>query len=181
MSDQAKTVRFFWSSPRDILAMTHADQFPNEKFPPGIPSFVGTPIDNQLAMMATVRDENGRIVGVLSELEVFGRDGETDFDVYLSLVVPGRGALFVGQVKSFIMPDVEEPYRIAAEQGEWNGRVEISHTSGPLPGRYGRILTGTGEFEGATGRHQQSAVYLRIKGNETFVEVTETFLFDLKA
>jgi hypothetical protein len=154
-----RIVKFYWASPRDIIAMTHADQFPNDKFPAGIPSLVGTPIDNQLAMMAMVRDERDNIIGVLSELEVFGRKDEMEFEVNLTMVMPARGA----------------PYKIAAEKGEWSGRADVLHTSGPLPGRCGVVIGGTGEFAGMTGRHQQTAIYKHIKGNVTVVEVCETF------
>lgn len=180
MSRQEQIFKFYWASPRDIIAMTHADQFPNEKFPKGIPSLVGTPIDNQLAMMATVRDENDKIIGVLSELEVFGRNAESEFEVYLTIVLPGRGALVVREMKSMAFPEVVEPYKIAAQKGEWSGSVNVVHTSGPLPGRHGEVIAATGEFAGMTGRQQQTAVYKNIKGNVTVVEVCETFLLTAK-
>src|SRR5262245_61401182 len=129
MSKHEKVVKFHWASPRDIIAMTHANQFPNEKFPPGIPDLAGTEIENQLVMMAMVRDETGRLIGTLSELEVFGQHGEGEFEVNLTLVIPGRGALFVSQMKSMVYPQLVEPYRIAAEKGEWEGSVTVTHTS----------------------------------------------------
>src|SRR5262249_32888366 len=111
----------------------------------------------------------------LSELEVFGQHGEGEFEVNLTLVIRGRGALFVSQMKSMVYPQLVEPYRIAAERGEWEGGVTVTHTYGPLPNCCGLVIGGTGEFAGMTGRQQQTTVYKRIKGNVTFVETCETF------
>jgi hypothetical protein len=171
MSEQAKIFKFYWNTPRDVLAMTHGEQFPNELVPEGMQSLVGTTI---------VRDETGKAIGVLSELEIFGRNAESEFEVYLTLVLPGRGALVVREMKSMVFPEVVEPYKIAAEKGKWEGSVNVVHTSGPLPGRHGEVIAATGEFAGMTGRQQQIAIYKKIEGNVTVVEVCETFWLTAK-
>jgi hypothetical protein len=180
MSHQEQVFKFYWNSPRDVLAMTHGEQFPNELVPEGMQSLVGTTIDNQLAMMGIVRDETGKAVGVLSELEIFGRNAESEFEVYLTMVLPGRGALVVREMKSMVFPEVVEPYKIATEKGKWEGSVNVVHTSGPLHGRHGDVIAATGEFAGMTGRQQQTAIYKKIEGNVTVVEVCETFWLTAK-
>jgi hypothetical protein len=176
MSSNEILFKFYWRSPEDMLCMTHGGQFPNALEPAGMQSLIGTDIDNMLLAAAKVRDADGRIIGILTEIEEFGRRGdETEFDVYTTLLIPGRGSLVVQQKKALSFPEVVGPYEEAAKSGEWVGAVNVTHTSGPLPNRCGRVIGATGEWEGMTGRHQQSAIYRRIKATTTWVEVCEAF------
>lgn len=177
----ALIVKFYWTSPESVVCMTHGGQFPNQLVPEGMQSLKNTPIENQLLAAAKIYDSEGNTVGLMTELEEFGRNGNvTDFDVYLTLLVPGRGALVVRQTKSMSFPEIVEPYQQALEKGFWTGAVEVIHTSGPLPGRHGEVIGATGEWEGMTGSHQQTAIYRKITTEATWVEVCETFFLSPK-
>jgi hypothetical protein len=182
VAKEETVVKVYWSSPRDMMCMTHGGQFPNDLAPAGMESLKGTPIENQLLAAAKVRDEAGNIIGIHTEIEEFGRNGdETDFDVILTILMPGRGALVVRQTKSMSFPEVAGPYEEAMKTGEWNGAVDVVHTSGPLPGRHGEVIGATGEWEGMTGRHQQTAIYRKITPTVIHVDVCETFWLTPKA
>lgn len=179
MSDE-KIVKVYWNTPDDILAITHGGNVPMDMIPAGMESLAGTPIENQLVVMAKLRDETGKEIGIHTEIEIFPREGEPGasegtFEVYLTVVLPGRGALVVYETKSYTNPEIMGPYNEMLEKGEWTGNVPVVQTAGPLPDRHGKVIAATGEFEGLVGRQQQIGIFTRMTPQFSNVNVCETF------
>ncbi|HJP40011.1 MAG TPA: hypothetical protein QF499_12930 [Gammaproteobacteria bacterium] len=66
-----KIVSFFMEAPSDLVSISHGGHVGIALFPAEIPSMAGTPIPNTLLLTARVRDTNGKISGITSELETF--------------------------------------------------------------------------------------------------------------
>jgi hypothetical protein len=168
--------KFYWRAPEDILALTHGGQLALNAIPEGIENLEDTPIDNQLAMIAKIRDADDRIVGTMSELEVFPRTRDTaTFDVYLTIAIPGRGSLFVEQTKNAANDTVRALYEEVARTGAWAGNAPIINTAGPAPGAKGIVRSGTGDFEGMSGFQQQESKYLELAPGSAKAITCETF------
>jgi hypothetical protein len=181
MSDigNERVVKFFWEVPEDQLAITHGGQIDTELVPPGMRSLVGTSLADHLLVMSLCRDEFGTL-GTLVELEA-GMDGSSNkgWDIFLLIVIPKRGSLFVHQTKKGAYhpgnPEVADAFRQAKETGEWRGHIENVTTLGPLPGGYGAVLAATGEFAGTKGRQRQTNLWQRITPHEHRASNIETF------
>lgn len=148
-----------WKAPDDIVALTHGGEIPMHAIPPGIQSLAGTGIDQQLVMVVKVRDAQDRVVGMMTEIEIFSPGDR--FEVYSTLVLPGRGALASFQTKS--RSTLLEPFAdVLAGAESWSGELDIVMTKGPLEGGHGQVIAATGEFEGMMGRHRQSITFTAI-------------------
>jgi hypothetical protein len=169
------TVNFFWRQPDDVIAVTHGGAVATPPMPPQIQSLADPLIRKQLVLVAKVRDEQGTVVGTLSELEVFA-DSDA-FEVYLTLVIPKRGALVSYQTKSInsVMTPIS---RVLASGSDWSGELAVLNTTGPLPDNRGRIIGATGEFAGLSGYHQQTFTYRRITRAEVLGTACERFVLD---
>lgn len=149
-------VEVTWKAPDDIIAMTHGGEIPMHAIPPGIQSLAGTGIDRQLVMVVKVRDAADRVVGMMTEIEIFS-EGDS-FEVYSTLVLPGRGALASYQTKS--RSTLLEPFaEVLAGADSWSGELAIVMSKGPLAGGHGQVIAATGDFAGLTGTHQQSITF----------------------
>jgi hypothetical protein len=146
----------YWRAPGDIIAMTHGGQIPMEMIPPGIQSLAGTAIDKQLVLVARARDKAGQVIGIITEIEIFS---ESDaFEVYLTLVIPSRGALASYQTKS--RKTMMAPFLKVIETGKaWSGEMAVVQTAGPESANRGTVIAATGEFAGMAGFHQQTITY----------------------
>jgi hypothetical protein len=175
-SNRERIVTFHWKSPDDLLAVTHGGQVPVDLIPPGIASLTGTDIADHLLVMAKVRDETGAI-GTLIEIEVGLQDFNREWEVYLLVVIPGRGALAAREKggPSAVNARLQSAIQQAQNSGEWTGDIAQIGTAGPLPNGYGEVTMATGEFEGTTGRQQQTCRWRRITPSLHVTENTETF------
>jgi hypothetical protein len=139
---------FYWDAPGDLVAFTTGRDFPaHMHVPPGIASFAGTEIESAVIAVVMLRDKSGKVVGFGSELEVRlppDDKGET-VDVYFTIVLPGRGTLFLQEFKN------------AGNNlsGEVHSEISFSPTVGPGTDGKSVILCGTGEFAGVQGSHFQ--------------------------
>ena len=96
------------------------------------------------------------MVGFASELEVMSPDsslvsGKMVVDTDWTLVLPGRGSLFLAQIEdaSDFVKQVALP--VIASRKDWEGDWKLVSTIGPRPDGRGVIVGGSGEFEGVTG------------------------------
>jgi len=175
MTNQETILKVYWNTPESILAISHGEQIPMDMIPPGITSLKGTPIANQLVVMAKVHDASGKEIGIHTEIEVFPPAGP-EFDVYLTVVLPGRGALVVYERKSYTLPGLAEVFQKAIETNTpWQGQLDVVQTAGPAAGRKGVVIAATGEFEGFSGYQQQTATFTYIDARRQTAAVTETF------
>lgn len=170
-----QTVSYFIEAPRDLIALTHGGGLALAPRPPGIATLADTPIPNALALTTLLRDSEGRIVGLTSELEEFPlatpTEGEPVWDTYWTLMIVGRGSLLLHEKES-LGPTVGRIFREAASEGRgWTGSHTESSTVGPLPDRNGEIVGGTGDFAGASGTFREIGT-LRSLSSEGEIEAT---------
>jgi len=175
VSESQVIEKVYWSTPGDILAISHGGQISMDLIPPGIASLAGTDIAHQLVVMAKIRDESGREIGLHTEIETFPRDGSDEFEVILTVVIAGRGTLVVREMKSYSNPMIMDLFNEALEKGEWRGEIDVLQTTGPAPGGYGLVIAATGEFEGMTGLQRQTSTFRRITPAVSDVDTCETF------
>ncbi|WP_111510836.1 hypothetical protein [Mycobacterium kyogaense] len=168
--------RFYWSTPDDVIAITHDGSVAQPPFPPGIENLADTPLKNQVAILTKIRDADGRGIGIGSELE--WTDGET-LHVAFTITLPGRGVLVSYQTKNYAHPDLIELFGKVASTGEpWSGELPVVATDGPASRGRGQIIGGTGEFEGAAGSMYQTMNFRRIDASGAVSFNEETYIFD---
>jgi hypothetical protein len=149
------TERFYWNSPNDILALTHGGALPQEPKPAGMELLTDANVTHQVAVMMRIRDAGGEVVGIGSELEWLGEDQK--LNVYFTIVIPSRGTLVSHQIKDYANQELLELFGKVMESGEaWSGHAPIVGTCGPNPDGTGRVIAGTGEFEGVRGHMSQT-------------------------
>jgi hypothetical protein len=169
--------RLHWKTPDDIVALTNAGAPP---LPPVIPADIatlaGTGIELAQGVMMTLRDDTGRVVGLGSELEVYPTEPDGLLEVWFTMMLPGRGTLFVHETKRYADPGLMEIFAKVAATGEpWEGELDVVSTAGPGPGGLGLIVSGTGEFEGVTGTQSQTMGFRRVPADGfPVVETVET-------
>lgn len=169
--------RVVWNTPDDIVALTNAGAPP---LPPLIPDNVaalgGTGIEMAQGVMMKLRDETGRIIGLGSELEIYPADPDGLLEVWFTMMLPGRGTLFIHQTKRYADPALMEVFGKVAETGQaWEGVLDVVSTAGPGPDGLGVVMAGTGEFEGVTGTQSQTMGFRRVPPDGfPVVEAVET-------
>jgi cytochrome P450 len=161
MTCQPSIERFYWSTLDDILAITHDGSVAQPLFPKGIESLADTPIKNQVGVMMKLRDAEGNVVGLGSELEWLTDDGK--LVVHFTITIPGRGVLVAHQIKEYAHPALLSVFGKVQESGEpWTGDMAVVATCGPSERGMGVIIAGTGEFAGAKGTMKQTMNFKRI-------------------
>ena len=157
--DRGHKLSLFFDTSTDILSLSHGHAIPLAVFPDRIPTLDGLPIDTMLALTSILRNSEGIPVGVASELEEFPKavpeNTPMTWDTSWTLMLKGRGSLYLYQQEIMILDDVKIFSGAIASGQTWEGDITHPTTYGPLPGRYGLIKGGTGEFEGASGRFQE--------------------------
>lgn len=161
----AVSLRLFVEAPSDILSVTHGEQVKLGRFPPDIPTLKDTPIADTLVLTASLRDANGRQVGISSELEAFppnDPDHKKPWQTWWTIVLPDRGALLAYQTEK-IHEGAAAAFNAPARTGEdWVGSVTEQNTTGPNADGSGVIVGGTGEFAGAEGRFVEIGTLKRV-------------------
>lgn len=138
----------------DVVSITTSGDpaiFPNT--PADVKPLSEPNVRDGLALITLVRNADEQIVGFATELEAGHEDsrfikGKIMTHTTWSVIVPGRGALFLYQVednwilfKRFVLP--------ALLFGKvWQGSWANLNTLGPSPEGYGQIVAATGEFAG---------------------------------
>ena len=96
-------------------------------------------------------------MGLATELEVLSPTsrllaGRLVTDTYWTLVLPGRGTLYLHQTENNwkLARTIALPALLLGR--DWSGEWTSVNTFGPLPDGTGRVVGGTGEFSSARGR-----------------------------
>jgi len=176
-------VSVFMEGPEDILALTHGGHVPLAPYPPDIETLTNGAEAN-LALIAKVRDAEGQVIGVASELEEFpqaeqdiGADMEP-WQTYWTVLLTGRGALY-GYHLERINPEHLAAIETSRAGEDWVGEIPGVNTVGPAPGGKGYVFHGTGEFEGMTGFFQERTV-LRGVSADGVLDATLELRFELE-
>lgn len=151
-----KVLSFHSSMPAHAVSITHGGHVGLGFFPPDIPRFTEPGIRHGLIANLKLADAAGNVVGFASELELFPEISPADADdvrwhTGWALALTGRGMIFLEQIEHSggLGPRIIQPTRASGR--DWQGDWLITTTVGPLPSGRGRIVGGTGEFEGITG------------------------------
>ncbi|MCP3961663.1 MAG: hypothetical protein GY719_27805 [bacterium] len=148
----ARTEKFFVDIPDNALALTTGPG----NFLAGLPAGIGLlddpAIQNGLAALAKVSDENGDVIGFASELidiDFVQQVTATDWTV----VIPGRGTLFLTTAEDVapLLAIVEDMVATGELERVFDPPLVNVNT---VPGT-GFIVGGTGEFEGAEGTFRE--------------------------
>lgn len=146
----------FLDVPGHEVVLSHGGMVPLAPFPEGTPALSEPALRGGLALLSKLRDRDGTVVGFATELERASPEsnllaGKIMTDTWWSVVLPGRGTLFLYQTENnwALMRRIALPALLLGR--EWRGEWQSVNTLGPLPDGRGRIVGGTGEFEGASG------------------------------
>lgn len=139
-----------------VIALTHGELFPMDVMPAGIRYLDHPNLASGLAVMAWLRDESGEVVGFASELEQIHEDsqlltGRLMTHTSWTLIIPGRGAIFLYQTENNFRLAKEILLPTTIRGGPWRGKFTSLNTFGPEASGAGRIIGGTGEFDGISG------------------------------
>ena len=175
---------FYLEFPADGVALTNNGNMFLKPFPDGISRFEAPSLNTSMGLLAKVRDAAGEIVGFTSELEVFPNDmaetfmtGKAVWDTVWTLVIPGRGALFLAQQEhsGTFASDIMGP--ALAKRESWTGAHDMTTTVGPGADGRGQIVGGNGEFEGAHGAFIERNHFTAFKPDGGLRLTTELRLF----
>jgi len=153
-----RTESFFVDLPAQGVTLTHGGRIGLQPSPPGIATFHEPNLKNSLALLVKIRNAEGTVVGFASELEVFpepseavqGLENDAKWQTDWTLVIPGRGGLFLHQQEH---TGAGAPmFQHVAETGtDWVGDITITTSAGPRDDGRGVIVGGWGEFENVRG------------------------------
>lgn len=155
---------FHFNSPADVIAVTHGGTPPLPLAPAGIRPLPLDPLGKSMVLVAFVRDASGRIVGTATEIEYYpgGRDRTKPWEAWWTLNVPGRGTI-AGHETEAVPLDQRSIFEDLQRTGrEWRGRMTARIATGPRPDGNGRILGGSGDWEGATGALSEWTTLTRV-------------------
>jgi hypothetical protein len=143
----------FIINPTDGLFATHGGDLPLTPFPAGIARFTEPQLRTSLALGAKLRDSNGTLTGIATELETVLPDtdipaGTLHSRTLWTLLLPGRGTITVDQFER--SDDVAGTvFKHAIETGTpWVGNLTVRTTEGHT----GIIVGGTDQFAGIHGQ-----------------------------
>ncbi len=140
---QAKYIEFIYELPGDTLALTHGFPGSLKRHPENITSLENSRLSNMIGLVARIRNRDGELVGLASELEIFPDDkgprpGMT-WDTHWTITT-SEGSLLIFETET--IPD---------EHITIFETVAVDISSGPHPSGRGIIVGGTGIYAGATG------------------------------
>ncbi len=163
-----RTLSFFLDTTLDTVAIANNGMNLLAPFPAGIPNFDEPNIQPGLAILAKIRDEHGEVVGFASELEDFPLEGPTPegelrWKTAWTLVIPGRGSIFLYQIEDVRELLTRVVWPTLATGTPFEGDYQAIPTDGPRRDGRGVIVGGAGEFA-------------RIRGS--FVEIARVTRYD---
>lgn len=144
--------QFFAATPDDVVFLTHEGTMPIGPSPAGMPRLSEPELRTGFALGAKLRDNNGKLLGFITELEYLLPDSDIgagrlrNYTLWTAFL-PGRGSIIFGERErqDTFVTTVLKP---AMETGRpWVGDFTLTTT---VPGS-GVIVGGTGEFAGITG------------------------------
>jgi hypothetical protein len=151
-----RVMSFYSNMPEHAISVTHGGAIGLGTFPPGIPTLSEPGIRNGLIADLKLADADGQVIGFATELELFPdgpptQGGDIRWNTTWTLALAGRGMIFLEQIEHSggTLGDIVKTVK---ESGaDWTGDVLVTTTVGPLPSGRGRIVGGSGEFEGMRG------------------------------
>ncbi len=140
----------------DAIAGTHGGRFPFRPFPDGIRSLAGANLADGFALLTKARDGTQEVAGFATELEVASPEsrllaGRIMTETYWTVVLPGRGTLFLYETENNWRLVKEVLLPMLLTRRDWAGEWRNVNTFGPRPEGRGIIVGGTGKFAGAAG------------------------------
>ena len=167
-----KTLSFYLDTTLDTVAIANNGMNLLAPFPAGIPLFSEPNIQPGLAILAKIRDEGGQVIGFASELEDFPPEGpspagELRWKTAWTLVIPGRGSIFLSEIE-----DVRELLTLVvwptlATGIPFEGEYTAISTDGPRWDGRGVIVGGTGDYQWLRGSFVEIAGVTRFDPTST--------------
>jgi hypothetical protein len=139
----------------DNIVTDHGNLAPLPVRPPDIVKLTDGPLRRGYMNLARIRDGNGLVVGIGSQVETASWDSRPwrnliNANTTWSLVFPGRGLLFLSQKEGG--DDIGGTSAAAKQAGQtWRGNKKFNHTLGPVSGGRGIVHGGSGEFAPVVG------------------------------
>jgi hypothetical protein len=147
---------FFLDVPGHEVALTHGGLVPMAPFPPGIATLSEPNVRGGLLLVTKLRDATGDVIGFATELEALSPEtslaqGRIATDTFWTVVVPGRGTLFLHQTEDNwnLLTRIALPALLLRR--DWTGDWTHVNSVGPRPDGRGAVVGGSGEFAGARG------------------------------
>ena len=161
---EGKTLEtFYLEVPGDLVAITHDGKKPVPPYPDDIPTFDDDSLRRGMALVATVRNADGDIVGFAVEQEEVTPDssimqGRMRMYTSWTLTLPGRGTVFLYEIedgrnfaREIVIPALTGVREFHADGDPYY----FVTTDGPNPDGTGQIVGGTGEFAGISGTFRE--------------------------
>lgn len=141
--------------PGDVISVTHGGAIDLPLYPEGI-SALEPELAPDFVLTAKLRNSDGKIIGLASEIEHFPNGKDGDWQAWWTVVIPGRGSLLGYEIER-VPAEHHEAFAAAARGRDWTGRATGRVAAGPSPSGDGVIVGGTGEFAGAIGTFSEWA------------------------
>lgn len=158
----------------DVVSITTGGEpaiFP--RIPADTPLLAEPNVRDGLALITLVRNGDDQVVGFATELEAGHEDsrlikGKIMTHTTWTVIVPGRGALFLYQVEDNWILFKRFVLSALLFGKDWRGSWKNLNTLGPSPEGYGQIVAATGEF---AGRAQHFVEYAELRRFHAGVEI----------
>jgi len=150
---QTNYVEFKLEMAEDILSLTHGFSGGMMRVPQNVAGLENSSLKNMLGLVARIRNADGELVGLASELEIFPDDAGPrpgmDWKTHWTITTP-EGSLLIYETES--IPLAHIPAFASVIMGnDWTGSIAANVSSGPHPSGRGVIVGGTGVYDGASG------------------------------
>ncbi len=152
-AEEASFIEYSIELPGDVLSLTHGFAGGIGPMPDAITTLENSTISDMLAFTGRIRDRDGNLVGLASELEIFpdanGIRPDMTWKTDWTVTTP-QGTLFMHENER--IPAAHLPAFETVAGGEaWTGSLPAQVSVGPHPSGRGVIVGGTGLYAGATG------------------------------
>lgn len=149
----ADVLEFRVEIPGDILSLTHGFSGSLKRIPENVASLENSSLSNMIGLIARVRDKDGKLVGLASELEIFPDDigprPGMKWDTHWTITTP-VGSLLIYEIERIPMAHIP-PFASVIAGNDWAGAIAADVSSGPHTSGRGVIVGGTGIYAGASG------------------------------
>ncbi|GEM_PF-2025388 len=150
---QTNYVEFKLEMAEDILSLTHGFSGSIIRVPHNIISLENSPLSNMIGLVARIRNTDGKLVGLASELEIFPDDAGPrpgmSWKTHWTITTT-EGSLLIYETESIPLAHIPAFTSVIAGN-DWTGSITANVSSGPHPTGRGVIVGGTGIYDGARG------------------------------
>ncbi len=152
-ANTADFLEFRVEIPGDTLSLTHGFSGSLKRIPEYIVSLENSSLSNMIGLIARIRDKDGKLAGLASELEIFPDDigprPGMGWRTHWTITTP-EGSLLVYETERIPMAHIP-PFASVIAGNDWTGAIEADVSSGPHPSGRGVIVGGTGIYADASG------------------------------